>query len=92
MQVEAPFIHWGIDFIREIVDRSSGCHKWILVVANYFTKWIEVVPKKKATSKVVINFLMENIITRFGVPARLIINNGMCFISHDFKRFYMRTI
>lgn len=87
MQVEAPFHQWGIDFIGEIVDKSSGGHRWILVATDYFTKWIEAIPMKQTTNKVVMNFLLENIITRFGVPVRLIIDNGMCFRLDEFKKF-----
>ena len=79
LQVEAPFHQWGIEFIGEIQENSSGGHKWILVATNYFTKWVEEIPTKQATSKVVMNFLMENIITRFGTLVRVIKDNGMCF-------------
>ncbi|XP_059075423.1 uncharacterized protein LOC131875342 [Cryptomeria japonica] len=51
MQVEAPFHQWGIDFIGEITEISSGGHKWILVATYYFTKWVEVVPTRQVTIK-----------------------------------------
>lgn len=87
LQVEAPFHQWGIDFIGKINEKSSGGHKWILVATDYFSKWVEAIPTKQATSKVVINFMMENIITRFGTLVRLIIENGMCFKFDEFKHF-----
>ncbi|XP_059066337.1 uncharacterized protein LOC131857656 [Cryptomeria japonica] len=87
MQVEQPFQQWGIDFIGEISDKSSGGHKWILVATDYLTKWVEAVPTKQATSKVVIKFLMDNIISRFGVPTKIITDNGMCFRSEEFNEF-----
>lgn len=87
MQVEEPFQQWGLDFIGEICDKSSGGHIWILVATNYITKWVEAIPMKQATSKVVIKFLMENIIVRFGVPTRIITDNGMCFRSEEFNTF-----
>lgn len=87
MQFEAPFHQWGIDFIGEIPDKSSEGHKWILVATDYFTKWIEPIPTKQATSKVVINFLTENIITRFGMTLRTIKRNGMCFRLEEFNGF-----
>lgn len=78
-QVKAPFYQWGINFISEITKKSSGGHMWILVSIDYSTKWIEVVPTKQATSKVVINFLIKNIFTIFVVPDKLILDNAMCF-------------
>ncbi|XP_057837604.1 uncharacterized protein LOC131047836 [Cryptomeria japonica] len=87
MQVEEPFQQWGLDFIGEISDKSSGRHRWILVATDYLTKWVEAIPTKQATSKVVIKFLMENIFVRFGVPARIITDNGMYFRSEEFNTF-----
>ena len=61
LQVEEPFYMWGIDFIGEISDKSSGWHSWILVAIDYFTKWLEVIHTWQSTNKVVIKFLTENI-------------------------------
>ncbi|GLJ50228.1 hypothetical protein SUGI_1069200 [Cryptomeria japonica] len=85
--VEAPFVQWGIDFIGEIVERSGRGHRWIIVATNYFTKWIEAIPTRRATSKVVIDFLMDNVITRFGIPAKLVMDNAMSFRSEEFVGF-----
>lgn len=82
--VEAPFSQWGIHFIGKIIEKSSQRHRWILVATYYFTKWIEATPTKKATSKVVIDFLMDNILTRFVVSMKLIMDNSMCFKSEEF--------
>lgn len=60
---------------------------WFLVATNYFTKWIEAIPTKQETSKVVIEFLMDNVLTRFGVPVKLIMDNAMCFKSEEFIKF-----
>ena len=42
---------------------------------DYFTRWVEVVPLCKVNEDAVINFLQENIITRFGVPIYLVFDN-----------------
>lgn len=57
------------------------------MATDYFTKRIEAIPTKQTTSKVVTNFLMDNIITRFGVPAKMVMDNSMCFRSEDFVEF-----
>lgn len=46
MQTKEPFQMWGVDFIGEIVNKSSGGHKWILVTTDYFTKWVEAIPTR----------------------------------------------
>jgi hypothetical protein len=79
--VNGPFQQWGLDFIGEINPASSGQHKWILVATDYFTKWIEAVPTRNATHQVVIKFLYENILSRFGCPKRLVADNAAVFKS-----------
>jgi hypothetical protein len=74
-----PFQQWGLDFIGEINTPSSGKHKCILTATNYFTKWIEVVPTRNATDKVITNFLETNIFARFGCPNKIITNNSQEF-------------
>lgn len=87
MQAEAPFHQWGIDFIGEIIEKSSGGHRWILVAIEYFTKWVEAILTRQETSKIVIDFILNNIVTRFGVLVRLIIDNVTCFRSEEFTKF-----
>ena len=74
--VQAPFQQWGIDFISKFKDNSRNGYAWILTTTNYFTKWVEAIPTKKATDAIVMDFLEDKIITRFGVPARIITDNG----------------
>ena len=79
--IEAPFQQWGLDFIGEINPNSSGQHKWILTATDYFTKWIEVIPTKKSTETVIMDFLEENILARFGCPNRMVTDNAAAFKS-----------
>ena len=53
---------------------------------EYFTKWAEAVPLRKATGGVVANFIKENIIIRFGVPHRIISDNGTPFVNNDVRK------
>jgi hypothetical protein len=66
--VEAPFQQWGLDFIGKFKDNSSNGYSWVIIATDYFTKWVEAIPTKSATEKVVMDFLEDRIITRFGVP------------------------
>ena len=59
---------------------------WILVATEYFTKWAEAVPLRKATGREVANFIKENIIIRFGVPHKIISDNGMPFVNSDVRK------
>lgn len=87
IDVQPPFQQWGIDFIGEMPNKSSGGHSWILVATDYFTKWVDVIPIRNSTSKVVTDFLLNNIVTRFGCPERIVSENAMCFRSAEYKEF-----
>ena len=52
--VNAPFQQWGLDFIGEINPTSSGQHRWILTATDFFTKWVEAIPTRNVTDKVII--------------------------------------
>ena len=71
----------------EIANKSSGGHSWILVATNYFIKWVEAIPTKTYTSKVVMDFILNNIIVSFGFSEKIATNNAMCFKSKEYKGF-----
>eukprot|EP00253_Pinus_taeda_P011732 PITA_11732 len=81
VEVSAPFQQWGLDFIGEIHPTSSDQHKCILTATDYFTKWIEAIPTRQATNSVIIQFLENNILSRFGCPNKLITYNAITFKS-----------
>jgi hypothetical protein len=78
---EASFQQWDLDFIGEINPHSSTQHKWILTATDYFTKWVEAIPTRNAIDAVVINFLEENILSRFGCPRKIVTDNAQAFKS-----------
>lgn len=80
IQVEQPFMRWGIDFIGLINPPSSASHKWVLTTTNYFTHWTEVVALKEAIESSVLNFY-EDIVTKFGVLDSIISNNALPFVG-----------
>jgi len=79
ISVEAPLRQWGLDFIGEIHPQSLAQHKWILTTIDYFTKWIEAIPTRQATYDIVIRFLEENILSRFGCLTKIIKDNTTTF-------------
>jgi hypothetical protein len=85
--IEAPFQQWGLDFIGEFKDNSSNGYRWVLTATDYFTRWVEAIPTKKATKEVVMKFLEEKIITRFGVPAKITMDNAKDFSSMALNEF-----
>jgi len=45
-------------------------NQFILVAIDYVSKWAIAVPTRTNDNRVVIKFLRENIISRFGAPVR----------------------
>ena len=48
---------------------------------NYFTKWVEEIPVINAINSVVIKFLEEDILSRFGFPTQIVTDNATTFAS-----------
>ena len=84
--VSGPFQQWSLNFIGEIHPASSGQHRWILMATNLFTKWIEAIPTRSTSYKVIIGFL-EDLITRFGCPSKIVTDNVAAFGSEPLAKF-----
>ncbi|XP_048608335.1 uncharacterized protein LOC125584234 [Brassica napus] len=80
-----PFMRWRMDIIGPMP--ASRQKKFILVLTDYFTKWVEAEAYASITGKEVQNFVWKNIICRHGLPYEIITDNGSQFISHHFKGF-----
>eukprot|EP00253_Pinus_taeda_P030452 PITA_30452 len=62
-----PFAKRGIDYVT-CKPRSAGGHGYIIVVVDYFTKWIEAMPTLSEDGHTAAQFLFNHVISRFGVP------------------------
>ena len=79
-----PFHTWGLNLISPIHPPSNG-YIWILVATEYFTKWVEAIPLKRATGLAMANFIKEHILCRFGIPYKIVSDNGTPFINKDVR-------
>lgn len=61
---------WGLDFMGPF--SSSFGFKYILLVVNYVSKWVEAKATITDDSEVVAGFLKTNILNRFGFPKAII--------------------
>ena len=80
----------SLDVVGEINMNSSKLHKYILTTTDYFSKWTEVIPLKVINDKEVIQFLQQNIITRFGAPNCLVFDNAKYFPSLKIVEFALK--
>ena len=61
-----PFEKWALDFVCPIYP-TSWKKRYILVSTDYVTKLVEENSLYKAIEKYVVDFLFDDIFTRFGV-------------------------
>ncbi|VFQ79923.1 unnamed protein product [Cuscuta campestris] len=65
----------------------SNVIPFVIVAIDYFTKWIEAEALANITTQQCKKFIWKNIITRFGAPLNLIIDNGPQFRNPRFTEY-----
>jgi hypothetical protein len=56
--------------------RGKGSVRFVVVVVDYFPKWVEVEALVNITAKSIERFLWKNVVCRYGIPHAFIIDNG----------------
>ncbi|GKV15174.1 hypothetical protein SLEP1_g25976 [Rubroshorea leprosula] len=82
-----PFAQWGIDLLCPFV-KSVGGVTHLVIVVNYFTKWVEARPLSSLTSKKIEDFVFSSVIYRYGIPNQIIADNGLQFNCTSLRDFY----
>jgi len=59
---------WGMDIIGPISPLISKGQCFVLVITDYFSKLVEVVPLKEVKTPNIIKFIKHHILYRFGAP------------------------
>ncbi|CAE5959511.1 unnamed protein product [Arabidopsis arenosa] len=75
-----PFMRWSMDIIRPL-HRSTRGVQYLLVLTDYFSKWIEAEAYASIKDSAVNTFIWKNIICRHGVPYEIVTDNGPQFIQ-----------
>jgi transposase InsO family protein len=69
-----------VDFTEVKLGRYG--YKYLLVLIDTFSGWVEAFPTKRETAQVVAKVLLEEIIPRYGIPETLGSDDGPAFISN----------
>nr|CAH67479.1 H0805A05.9 [Oryza sativa] len=77
-----PFAVWGLDILGPF-RRAPGGFEYLYVAIDKFTKWPEAYPVVKIDKHSALKFI-KGITARFGVPNRIITDNGTQFTSELF--------
>jgi hypothetical protein len=64
---------------------KTGHLKYLLVIAEHLTHWVEAIPLPGATATNVIRALLEHIIPRFEVVENIDLDNGSHFTTNILK-------
>jgi len=67
--------------------RSTRGVQYLLVLTDYFLKWIEAEAYVNIKDSAVKTFIWKNIICRHDVRYEIVTDNGPQFISHEFEAF-----
>nr|XP_009785655.1 PREDICTED: uncharacterized protein LOC104233891 [Nicotiana sylvestris] len=82
-----PFMKWGIDIVGPLLE-DKGKVRFLLVLTDYFTKWVEAGAFKHVREKEIRDFIWRNIICRFGVTKKIVCDNGPQFIGAQIAKFF----
>ncbi|GJX13390.1 reverse transcriptase domain-containing protein [Tanacetum coccineum] len=74
----------GIDIAGPFPE-GPGKVKFLLLVIDYFTKWIKAKPVATITGNQIKKFVWDNIVCRFGLLGEIISDNGKQFQDNPFK-------
>ena len=81
-----PFTVWGIELIGALPTGRGGA-KYAVVAVDYFTKWVEAEPLVNIKAKQITTFVNKYIVCRFGVPYKIISDNGTHFEGGMFEEY-----
>ena len=77
--VAGPFDRVRVDIIQFPGSRQGN--QYAVVFVDYLTKWPEVFPTPDQSAATVARLLVEEIVSRHGVPAELLSDRGHTFLS-----------
>jgi len=80
-----PFHTWEINILRPFPHAIRQL-KFLIVVVEYFTKWIEAEPVAIIIGNKIRDFIWKNIVCMFGVSRRLILDNGTQFVCSQVQQ------
>jgi transposase InsO family protein len=76
---------WGLDILGPF-PRAIGGYRYLYVAIGKFTKWSEATPVVKINKQSIVKFI-KSIVYRFGVPNRIISDNGSQFTNGAFQEY-----
>lgn len=86
VKVSRPQQIVGLDIVGPLSTSQNG-NRYVLVMEDYFTKWVEAVALPNQLSQEIVRAITDYWITRHGVPERFHSDQGTNFMSAEFEAF-----
>ncbi|CAF4255358.1 unnamed protein product, partial [Rotaria sordida] len=84
--VNEPWHTIGIDIMGPFPKKARQ-KRFLLVIVDYFTRWIELFPLRTITSIDIAQILINELFTRYGMSTFILLDNGPQFVSLLFQNF-----
>ena len=83
--VGVPLERVAVDVMGPLPTSTSG-NKYILILGDYFTKWVEAYPLENQQAETVAEVIVKEFVSRFGVPFQLHSDQGRNFEAELFQK------
>ncbi|KAI9553636.1 hypothetical protein GHT06_021560 [Daphnia sinensis] len=87
-----PFELLGLDFLGPIQPHSLQGNNHVLVITDYFTKWVEVIALPDQTALTTSQALMDKVVLYHGPPKAIVTDRGSNFTSELFSSLFNKTV
>ena len=77
--VGGPFDRVGVDVLQ--LQKTKHGNEYAVIFVDYLTKWLEVFATADQTATSIAKLLVEEIVSRHGVPHQLLSDLGLTFLS-----------
>lgn len=77
--ITVPFERVGIDIVGPLVQASTQ-HKFLLVMVDYATRYLEAIPLRNMRTETIARELAQ-VFTRVGIPKQMVTDQGSSFMS-----------
>ncbi len=84
LQAGAPLDCLATDIVGPLPETPRG-NRYILVVTDHFTKWVEVFPIESQTADICARVILNEVVARLGTPLNILSDQGRNFESQIFK-------
>jgi transposase InsO family protein len=85
----SPFAVWGLDILG-MFPRAQGGYRYLYIAIEKFVKSVEVEPVCIIPARSIVKFI-RGLVCHFGVPNRIISDNGSPFTSGLFQEYCAST-